>query len=170
MKNIFFYSILLLLCACSTDPIEQTDELITSNFEHVLIPWDTDGYGIFSNEQFDAGWKRGFGDWAYQYNRTVQNYNYSACSNALIVTYVHAVGSSVPTATEDPRDFVKLETRELTNSFAIAQRTKNDFRSYYNNLFSTPPNSRSDWERGKIAGYLAYYGQAPLAANGGGCE
>ena len=104
------------------------------------------GYGLFENAQFDCGWKRGYGDWVYHYNRTVDDYDYDPCDKV----YIRELNGNY-----------WLYAGQTDATWDIIQITQNNNQSYYNDLFN---DLSTDFLRGKADGYQWGRGQEPLAA------
>lgn len=128
-------------CSKGDDP----EEFIVAEGKGIVI---CDGYGIFENQLYDCGWKRGYEDWVYHYNSVVNGSGYPECY--LIRTVQYANGE------------VSLVWNTIDNSYALIQQTQNQYQSYFDTLLS---NQEGDFNQGKIAGYLAGRGQLPYAAN-----
>jgi len=151
MKNIIILLSVFTLISCSKE--QSPEELEAFKLGSSLSPIVCEGYGIFENQQYDCGWKRGYTDWVYHYNSVVDGYEYSECYK---IRVIQSDGTTI-----------SILWNTTHNSVMLIQQTQNQYQSYYNNLFN---NTTGDFNQGKIAGYLAGRGQQPYAANDGDNE
>ncbi|AXO81369.1 hypothetical protein DZC78_13545 [Olleya aquimaris] len=176
MKNkVYFISITLLTLAlfnCSKTEISEDKK----NFQETKIINNSDtetsaryvcigGFGIFSNLDYDCGYKKGIEKYIEDYNKVIEDYEYPECQT-LSLTFKHNAHPSDEDM-NDPTftiiDHLSIESQTFNNSGIILQTMAtvyNDFRQWCN-----PSSSDNDNTKGYKAGYLAFWGQQPLSDN-----
>ena len=153
MKNLFLFIAVLVMISCSSNEItEQTAEAIDQKST-------CNGYGVSENVEYDCGWKRGYDDWVYHYNRTVDDLGYDPCHKVQVLVVE-------PVESEEIYRIRLVYGAQTDFTATIIQVTQNNNQSYYNDLFN---DLSTDFLRGKADGYQWGRGQEPLAANDPDC-
>ena len=153
MKKLSVLFVLILAASCSS---ENPQDEISAPIEatNIVINQCQQGYGIFSNPQYDCGWKAGYEQWVDQYNWVATNYNYPQCAKIRIVTTTGVNGGS---------GTVGILWSDTAISQQIIQQTQNENWHWYNMLAANQQNS--DYAQGNFDGYAAGRGQQPYVAN-----
>jgi hypothetical protein len=150
MKKLFLLiATILAISSCSSE--EEIEQLSDIKLLEKTLLTNCDGYGFFSDPEYDCGWKRGYTDWVYHYNTTVNQLNYDPCNKIRVVTLN---GSA------------SLVAGQTSASHSIIQLTQNNNQSYYDNLFD---DLSTEFLKGKAAGYSIARGQQPYAAADPAC-
>ena len=145
MKKFVSLLTVIAFISCSEEQPEQLNS-VELNGPIIQI---CQGYGIFPNQQYDCGWKRGYDDWVFHYNSVVADAGYPDCHKIRVITQSGGTVGIVWTDTSLAQQFI--------------QQTQNLYQGYYNDLAAN--QTSSTFSQGQFAGYSAGRGQQPYAAN-----
>jgi len=149
MKHLFLALLILIVSSCTVEDANEQSIDNTTQAEELKISYKSTGcgFGIFSNQEYDCGFKRGYGDWVYHYNTTVRNYEYDPCDEIRIIQNGQTVG---------------IAAGKTDATSHIIQITQNNNQGYYNDLFN---DLSTDYLKGKADGYSFGRGQEPITAS-----
>ncbi len=160
VKMLFLPMALLALIACENEeePLleDPTAEELTSHNATIVVGGNNcDGYGIFSNKQYDCGWKRGYTDWVYHYNYAAQGISNVECAEIRYLKY------------DSKKKTFSSASLRVDTSPRVISTAKSIFATYYNNLVQN--QNKSFFALGQFAGYSAGRGQVPYSADSDKC-
>lgn len=141
-KTVLFNFVLLLVFGLSSCIDEATNELNIEDEGSFLIN-QCEGFGIYSNQQYDCGWKRGYDDYVFQYNHIVNRESYGKCFE--IVSWN---GQS-------------LTSDKVSSGYFIPQKVWNEFAQYRS--YITQQQSNNSFAQGKFDGWMSASGQEVLS-------
>lgn len=151
MKKVFVALCLVgMLSSCSEE--ESTVDLDTELKSVNSTASSSCGWGIYDNEEYDCGFKRGYDDWVFHYNYVAESLGYGECSKIRLAT-----GSGS----------VRITTSESRHSLTIIQAAKSTFSGYWNNLVAN--GNANDFKRGQLAAYMNARNQQPFSELNGNC-